>query len=57
MRIVSVNFFHTETKNKNEKEICEKGRGIPVFWKPWQNHVVNCGEMKLFKILGLNAEL
>ena len=31
--------------------------GILVFWESWQNHVVNCEEMKLCKIFGLNVKL
>ena len=31
--------------------------GILVFWESWQNHVVNCEEMKLSEILGLNVKL
>ena len=31
--------------------------GILVFWEQWQNHVVNCEEMKLCKIVGLNVTM
>ena len=30
---------------------------ILVFWESWRNHVVNCEEMKLSKILVLNVKL
>ena len=33
------------------------GRGVLVFWESWQDRVVNCEEMKLCKILGLNVKL
>ena len=31
--------------------------GILAFWESWQNHVVNCEEMNLCQILGLNKQL
>ena len=31
--------------------------GILVFWESWRNHVVNCEEMKLWTILGLNVKM
>ena len=31
--------------------------GMLVFCESWRNHVVNCEEMKLGKILGLNVKL
>ena len=30
---------------------------ILVFWESLRNHAVNCEEMKLCKILGLNVKL
>ena len=31
--------------------------GVLVFWELWQNHVVNCKEMKLSNFFGLNVKL
>ena len=31
--------------------------GNMVFWESWRNHVDNCEEIKLGKILGLNVKL